>query len=74
MILERYFADPYNCCKDECNEELIANARCDTETNSTIDDRERRKAQRCFYCKPNRGENAGRRATHGEQKPRYKDH
>lgn len=30
-------------------------------TNSTVDDRERRKLLNCSFCKPNRGENAKRK-------------
>lgn len=29
---------------------------------------------RCSLCPPNRGENAKRRARHGDRKARYKDH
>jgi hypothetical protein len=41
-------------------------------TNSTVDDRERRLEQSCSYCPPNRGENAGRKAKHGAKKSRGK--
>lgn len=43
------------------------------ETNSMVDDRERRKDLRCSICKPNKGENAKRRGKHGKTKPKYKD-
>lgn len=42
-------------------------------TNSTVDDRERRQVQRCSICPPNKGENANRRAKHGVTKRKYKD-
>lgn len=41
--------------------------------NSTVDDRERRKALRCSLCPPNKGENAKRRPKHGKTKPKSKD-
>lgn len=39
-------------------------------TNSTVDDRERRRALSCSYCPPNRKENASRKARHGHNKPK----
>lgn len=42
-------------------------------TNSTVDDRERRQMQSCSICPPNKGENARRKAKHGNKKPKYKD-
>lgn len=42
-------------------------------TNSTVDNRERRDDLSCSFCKPNRGENANRKAKHGKTKPKYKD-
>jgi hypothetical protein len=43
------------------------------ETNSTVDDRERRQDLGCSFCRPNRGENAKRRPRHGKTKPRAKE-
>lgn len=47
------------------------------ETNSQVDKRQRRLDRRnglkCPICPPNRGENAKRKARHGDGKPRYKD-
>jgi hypothetical protein len=43
-------------------------------TNSTVDDRERRDDLLCSFCRPNRGENAKRRPKHGKTKPKKKDH
>jgi hypothetical protein len=42
-------------------------------TNSTVDDRERRFDLGCSFCPPNRYENAKRRGKHGKTKPKYKD-
>ncbi len=42
------------------------------ETNSTVDDRERRKQLRCSFCRPNKGENKKTYRPHGVQKPKYK--
>jgi hypothetical protein len=42
------------------------------ETNSTVDDRERRKQLRCSRCKPHRGENANYKRR-GTQKPKSKN-
>lgn len=42
-------------------------------TNSTVDDRERREIQNCPVCPPNKGENASRKPKHGINKPKYKD-
>lgn len=42
-------------------------------TNSTVDDRERRDDLSCSFCRPNRGENASRKGKHGKTKPRYKN-
>jgi hypothetical protein len=42
-------------------------------TNSTVDDRERRFDLNCSYCRPNKGDNANRKAKHGKTKPRYKN-
>ncbi len=47
--------------------------KLDIETNSTIDRKLRRKELFCSFCKPNKGENASRKAKHGNQKPRYKN-
>lgn len=43
------------------------------EANNTVDDRARRQALRCPFCKPNRGENAKRRPKHGKTKPKAKE-
>jgi hypothetical protein len=43
------------------------------ETNSTVDNRERRKALKCSLCPPNRKENAKRKPKHGKAKPKHKD-
>lgn len=42
-------------------------------TNSTVDNRERRNQLSCSFCKPNRGENAKRCGKHGKTKPKYKN-
>lgn len=42
-------------------------------TNSTVDDRERREDLHCSFCRPNRGENAKRRPKNGKTKPKYKN-
>lgn len=42
-------------------------------TNSTVDDRERRFDLNCSFCPPNRYENAKRRGKHGKTKPKYKN-
>jgi hypothetical protein len=44
----------------------------DLNTNSTVDDRERRKDLNCSFCPPNRGDNAKRRSKRGKGKPKYK--
>jgi hypothetical protein len=45
----------------------------DTNTNSTVDDRERRFLLRCSFCKPNRGENKKCHRKHGNKKPKKKN-
>ena len=47
--------------------------RANQNTNSTVDRKERRKLLSCSFCKPNKGENASRKAKHGNKKPKYKD-
>lgn len=47
--------------------------RANRNTNSTVDNRERRKSLSCSFCKPNKGENAKRKAKHGNKKPKYKN-
>lgn len=42
-------------------------------SNSTVDDRLRRKNLNCAFCKPNRGENKKTDRPHGVKKPKYKD-
>lgn len=42
-------------------------------TNSTVDDRERRNLLRCSFCRPNKGENQKHCSKHGKGKPKYKD-
>jgi hypothetical protein len=42
-------------------------------TNSTIDDRERRKDLRCSLCPPNKYENKKNYKKHGVKKPKKKD-
>jgi len=42
-------------------------------TNSTIDNKERRSLLSCSFCPPNKGENSNRKPKHGTRKPRYKD-
>lgn len=42
-------------------------------TNSAVDDRERRKELSCSVCKPNRGENKKRVGRYGKSKPKYKN-
>lgn len=42
-------------------------------TNSTVDDRERRFDLNCSFCRPNQGENAKKRSKRGPKKPKYKD-
>jgi hypothetical protein len=42
------------------------------ETNSTVDDRQRRKKLRCDRCKPHKGENATY-TKRGTQKPQGKN-
>lgn len=42
-------------------------------TNSTVDDRERRKDLSCSFCPPNKGENEKRKSKRGNKKPKYKD-
>lgn len=42
-------------------------------TNSNVDRKERRKLLSCSFCKPNKGENASRKAKHGNKKPKYKN-
>lgn len=42
------------------------------ETNSTVDRKERRLDLSCSFCPPNKGENAKRKAKHGNKKPKYK--
>lgn len=42
-------------------------------TNSTVDDKERRLNLRCSFCRPNRGENAKRRPKYGKTKPKSKN-
>jgi hypothetical protein len=54
--------------RDRLIEELKA-----ANTNSTVDNRERRKQLSCSYCRPNRGENCKKHAKHGVTKPKYKD-
>ncbi len=44
----------------------------DRNTNSSVDNKERRKLLSCSICPPNKGENAGRKAKHGSKKPKYK--
>lgn len=41
-------------------------------TNSTVDDRERRQDLRCSYCRPNKGENQKNWRKHGKGKSKYK--
>lgn len=45
-----------------------------TETNSTVDKRSRWRQCRpfCPLCRPNKGENANRKARHGAKKPKSK--
>lgn len=43
-------------------------------TNSTVDDRERREDLSCSFCPPNRGENRKNYKKHGVKKPKKKDH
>lgn len=48
--------------------------RANQNTNSKVDKRERRhKDLNCDFCPPNKGENANRKAKHGNQKPKYKN-
>lgn len=47
--------------------------RVNRDTNSTVDDRERRMDLSCSFCKPNRGENQKNFRKHGKGKPKYKD-
>lgn len=42
-------------------------------TNSTVDNRERRNLLRCSFCPPNKGENCKHHSKHGKGKPKYKD-
>lgn len=42
------------------------------ETNSMVDDRERRFKLRCSFCPPNAGENCKHKGKHGKGKPKYK--
>lgn len=44
----------------------------DENTNSTVDNRERRKDLRCSICPPNKGENAKRKSKRGKGKPKSK--
>lgn len=43
-----------------------------TNTNNTVDDRERRLDLRCSFCRPNKGENQKNHRKHGKGKPKYK--
>lgn len=45
----------------------------ETNTNPTVDDRLSRNDLSCSFCRPNKGENEGRRAKHGKGKSKYKD-
>lgn len=47
--------------------------RANLNTNSTVDNRERRNQLSCSFCKPNRGENRKRCGKHGKTKPKYKN-
>jgi hypothetical protein len=42
-------------------------------TNSTVDDRERRFDLRCSFCPPNKYENVKNYKKHGKTKPKYKN-
>lgn len=42
-------------------------------TNSTVDDRERRFDLSCSFCRPNKGENKKNHRKHGKTKPKYKN-
>lgn len=55
-------------------EEVLRNRpKIKQETNSTVDNRIRRKDLGCSFCPPNKGENAKRKAKHGNKKPKKKD-
>lgn len=43
------------------------------ETNSTVDNRQRRGKLRCSLCPPNKYENQKCHKKHGVKKPKYKD-
>jgi hypothetical protein len=45
----------------------------DKNSNSTVDDRERRFDLRCSFCRPNKGENQKTYRKYGKGKPKYKD-
>lgn len=47
--------------------------RCKTNNNSSVDNKERRNQLSCSFCRPNKGENAKRKAKHGNKKPKYKN-
>lgn len=48
-------------------------AKLNQETNSTVDDRERREQLYCSFCRPNKGENCKHSSKYGKTKPKYKE-
>jgi hypothetical protein len=48
-------------------------SRREREENASAHKKILRERQRCSICPPNKGENAKRKAKHGNKKPKYKN-